>query len=322
MTQLTIMKFKLSHIILLVLLSSCAGGRKQKSDVEEMKLKGKVKTMAEYSYEAEEKFGEIQKGKRLVETKNYHFDPAYSFDERGMIKEVVAYTVNSSIAEKTINKYDGNGHLIESSSYNFNGSLRSRQTNTYNNQGLKVEEGNYDAIGTISQKSIYKYDNNKNLIEAIGYNKSGTQDYKQIMKYNNKNQMIENVFYDPQNKLLTKITYVNDEQGNWLTYNEFTNSGFQSKKFAYTYDNTGNEIETNELQEWENEPEKKSNIKRTNKYDNNNNITEYKWFNEDGSLGGTFIYKYDYDAKGNWIKKVEIENNVAKLIVERNIEYY
>ncbi len=55
--------------------------------------------------------------------------------------------------------------------------------------------------------------------------------------------------------------------------------------------------------------------KRGNRIEGNN-------YNPDGSLQSKHTSKYEYDPKGNWIRKIEFKDNSPKSIIEREIEYY
>ncbi len=65
--------------------------------------------------------------------------------------------------------------------------------------------------------------------------------------------------------------------------------------------------------------------KRNYTYDQNDNITKeiYISFNENGVRSydeKRFIYKYD--LKGNWVERIEYENNLPKEIHLRELNYY
>ena len=53
----------------------------------------------------------------------------------------------------------------------------------------------------------------------------------------------------------------------------------------------------------------------------------YTWkynviINADGILSSKETYKYEFDEKGNWIKRINFINQIPKLIDEREYEYY
>ena len=87
--------------------------------------------------------------------------------------------------------------------------------------------------------------------------------------------------------------------------------------------------------------------KGTSKYDNKGKLIEMKNYESDGNLSITTLFKYDekgneiekkllrangvnskdgtkyeYDIKGNWIKKIDFYNEIPQSITIRDIEYY
>lgn len=75
-----------------------------------LNLYGKVKHIRDYTYEADEKIGEVLKGKR--EKSSYlDEDRQFTFNKKGKIIEESYYKLDSSIDEKFIFKYDDKGNV-------------------------------------------------------------------------------------------------------------------------------------------------------------------------------------------------------------------
>ena len=51
-------------------------------------------------------------------------------------------------------------------------------------------------------------------------------------------------------------------------------------------------------------------------------MIEISSYNSDGSLDSKYIYKYEFDNKGNWINVIIYSKGVATDIQEREIVYY
>jgi len=64
------------------------------------------------------------------------------------------------------------------------------------------------------------------------------------------------------------------------------------------------------------------NFKTLFKFDEKGNKTEESRYDINGNLVLDVNYKYDYDDKGNWIRKIKFENEIPEYILEREIEYY
>ena len=86
---------------------------------------------------------------------------------------------------------------------------------------------------------------------------------------------------------------------------------FQGKPLEVKYDDKGNEIEETSLIS-----------KDTYKYDDMGNQIEWNSYNSGGGLNFKATSKYEFDEKGNWIKKISFTNQIPNNIDERKYEYY
>src|SRR3990172_4528225 len=91
-----------------VLLFSCHSGKKEKNDLSEMNLSGKVKSLKAFTYEAVEKFGEVTKGERDERVTTHHI-----FNGQGNKIEENLYKADGSLEEKLTYQYDSKGNKIE-----------------------------------------------------------------------------------------------------------------------------------------------------------------------------------------------------------------
>ena len=131
---------KIILIILSVLCLVSCNQSEKKNDLTEENLKGKVKSITENTYEAIEKFGQIEKG-----------DVSY-----------YAYAV-------TI--YNEKGDRIEENHYNSDGSLLYKYTYKYDKKENIIEKNRYNSNGSLDEKYTYKYeyDKNNNWIQQVVY---------------------------------------------------------------------------------------------------------------------------------------------------------
>ena len=58
------------------------------------------------------------------------------------------------------------------------------------------------------------------------------------------------------------------------------------------------------------------------KYAPDGYLIEECFLNRDGNPGTVFTYHYTFDKNYNWVRVIEFENNKAKYIYERDIEYF
>lgn len=138
------MKKIILAILSVLCLVSCNQSEK-KNDLTEENLKGKVKSITENTYEAVEKFGQIEKGDVLVDS-----SAVYTDDGRFKI-------------------YNEKGNKIEENYYNSNGSLIYKNTYKYDEKGNIIEENHYDSNGRLDSKYTYEYDKNNNWTQRIEY---------------------------------------------------------------------------------------------------------------------------------------------------------
>ena len=181
-------------------LVSCNQSEK-KNDLTEENLKGKVKSITENTYEAVDKFGQIEKGDVLVDSSAVYTDDGH------------------------FKIYNEKGNKIEENYYNSNGRLYSKTTYKYDEKGNMIEDNFYDSDdGSLIYKNTYKYDEKGNKIEEYHYDEDGKFNYKYTYKYNEKGNMIEKNNYDSNGRLDYKYTYEYDKNNNWTQRIEYKNT--------------------------------------------------------------------------------------------------
>lgn len=279
--------YKLTFIVILTLTLSNCFNQNDDNDWTKKNLKGNIKSYTEFSYKAEEILGKIKKGKR----------------ER-------LNTIDKQV------KFNKSGNIIEENYYNSNGILYStRCIYTYNNVGNNTEINEYISDGSLVIKMIFKYDKKGNIIESNTYNSDGkTIIGETTYKYDDKGNEIENKAYSINGDLFTKG--LTEYYGSTVENYTYGQHGDLYSKITYIIDDDGNNIE------WKMEnPDGSLNNRITSKYDDGN-LIESNHYNSDSSLKTKMIFKYNFDEKGNWIKKIDFDNEIPKYILERKYEYY
>lgn len=201
-------------LIAIFVLQSCSNQQKE-NDWTLDKLKGKVKSFTEFTYEAKESFGEVVKGDRVY---YYSIESSYQkvYDKRGYMVEYNEYNdTDFSFKSKTTYTYDENENVIEAIT--------------------STEYGKY--------KWVYQYDNG-NLIEGNGYRLNGDSSLieKKTYKYDDRNNRIEECCYNSDGSLLLKFTYIYDDKNNRIEECEYNFDGSLKEKTTYKYDNMQNLI--------------------------------------------------------------------------------
>lgn len=45
-------------------------------------------------------------------------------------------------------------------------------------------------------------------------------------------------------------------------------------------------------------------------------------YGPDENIFWEYAYKYEYDNKGNWVKRIKFGDKIPKYVIERKIEYF
>jgi len=218
-----------------------------------------------------------------------------------VISEIRTESESRTPAAEPIEKitFNKKGNIIEINRYGSDGSLASKSTYKYDDEGNRIELNRYDSDGNLSWKETYKNDNEGNRIEMNTYGSDGSLSWKRTYKYDDEGNKIEISIYEHRfgrdGNFFGKSTYKYDDEGNRIEINRYGSDGSLASKITYKYDDEGNRIEEN-------------------KY--------IQFYDPDGSLTSKHTYKYEYDKKGNWISRIEFEDDVPEYITEREIEYF
>lgn len=170
----------------------------------------------------------------------------------------------------------------------------------------KIQKGEIieDSMPLIPSSTKIVFNKHGNKIEESWFNTNEGMLLKNTYKYDRKRNIVEQggsfkkkftyeydekgnktkeIICDFDGGLICTITYVFDEKGNKTERSVYDSKGNLERKYIYIDDKIKKEL---------------SGIKRKN------------------------FYYYKYDQKGNWIEKIEYENDIPTKITEREIEYY
>lgn len=307
-----IMKTKLAILSLFILVTVVPSFAQEqpKNDLQIMNLKSSVKSVKETSYEAVEKFGEIQKGekKRIL---GLGLDFYIIFNEKGNKTEESEYNSDGTLSVKHTYHYNEKGKIDYEQYYRPDGSKWKTTNYTYDEKGnwheYSVVEGDY-----YLNKSTYSYDEKGNMIEMKSYKLD-------------KGIRCSEFNYDTTP--FYKYTYKYNEKGNLIEGNSYNTDGSLSYKDTYKYDDKGNKTESNRYRS-------DGRLYTKGLYDDKGNTIEYSMYNLNGSLYSKSTYKYEYDnhnnwtkkyyysTTGDWIKETGLKVKDMTYILEREIEYY
>ncbi len=241
--------------------------------------------------------------------------------EKGQAKQLdtVTYDINGSEVERTIysdygfligkeiRTFDAKGNLIESVLSDDKGAVMERRVYTYDT-GKLAQIISYDVKGNVGLKQVNSYDANKRLKEETYFNPKIAVG-KTVYKYNEKGEISEVAFYlaDGSKAIAPigpclgahKVIYNYDGNNKPSKVVAYEPDGEVKKSWQYTYNSKGLLVE---------------------------DIRESTW----SSL--KFVYTYEYDSQGNWVKQIsnaisksklsQIEPFERKTVISREITYY
>lgn len=203
----------------------------------------------------------------------------YIFDVSGKIKEKIAYnTLDSSVAEYTINYQYDDDQLIEESAenmfkisyvYNALGNLVARK--------FKFIDGQY--------LDRYEYDAKNNLSSKFRYKEDGELHSSEKYNYDHNNRLI-NWQYNNIDSVIRNLTtgYTRDLDGNILQERNYASNGQILSSKSYQYDSHGN-------------------------------VVEERSYSSGGVLRTRKRYRYTYDTAFNWISCDQTSNNASYRIL-------
>ncbi|GEM_PF-3919365 len=231
-----------------------------------------------------------------------HYDDEYE-KLKGQVKTVEESTYSiiesngkvekSRLTSKIVMAYDKDGNEAGRKIYDTNGDLKEVIACLYNEQNKLKEETGINAQGEMTTRTTYKYNDKgmmveENLWTLIYANPIATTTYS----YDDEGRMKESIawYSYKKDKVMWRYVYEYNAQGQKVMQKTFKEDGSLERKYVYEYNDKG--------------------------YQSKEEVTG------DVILGSTYIFKYQYDKKGNWIKRIEIFEGEPSGITERIINYY
>lgn len=165
-------------------------------------------------------------------------------------------------------------------------------------------------------KEVLNFDEKGNKTENFSYGPNDSLEFKTKFKHDDKGFETEALQYKPDGSLCTK-TITEYFKGNKRASCVYDEDGRLSWRITYLYDDDNNITEEDYFR-----TVSKADHKNIYKYDAKGNVTALNSCNEDGSIVTAYTYKYEFDKKGNWIKKTEYMSGTPLNITDREIIYY
>ena len=227
----------------------------QDTDWHKLNLKGNVKAVKEIKFLAVDEFSEIQNGEKI----KHIYNKEILFNLDGYKIEQNDYIPDGTLANRIMYLHQQN-KLVEYNEYDSQGILFGTGKYELDEDGIPKKLNYRTNDGRYNWSESYIYSDNGKITEVEHFNAENIMEAKEIYSYNDKGLLIESELYK-DNKLVSKNTYKNDEEGS---------------------------------------------------------NTELNY----GGDSSVFTYMYNYDSRGNWVKKIVFENNNPSGILVREIEYF
>lgn len=245
----------IQYLLSVLFLINCSDLPQIENDLITLDLKGKVKSIVEFSYP------------KLSTNWDYK-DIEYHFDINGFTKKKIDYDYNTY----TIFNYGNSNKISQANQYSLNDSLMYKGNYKYENQELKkrevlnlqndivytaiydysnssygnilVDEKEYDSKGNLLRHSSNLQNQKKQDLKWNEYNLDGKIEFTNDLTYNDKGKVIEYVKKDSANNLKWKWNKIYNDDNLEIErklYNPKSNKE-SIRISAYEFDNRGNWI--------------------------------------------------------------------------------
>ena len=242
-------------------------------------------------------------------------------------------TLKVSLGTKELNTvtYDEKGNQVEHIIDEFYGMRRSKDVRKYDSKGMLIESVLSEAEGVLTRQ-VFTYENGK-LMRIVSYEGDGKVEITEDNSYGKDGRLLETKYTTRQGPF-GKTVYKHDEKGNLAEVAFYHSSGARSiaiagpcvgyHRITYTYDEQRNPTKLVYY-----EPD--GSVKQTwqYSYDAKGLVTTYVLQYYD--VKQTFVYVYEFDSHGNWIKKTSTKDLDARdapkdskitSVTSREISYY
>lgn len=214
----------------------------------------------------------------------------YQFNNQGRQVGHIYYR-SGEVSEKQVKQFNNKGNQVGLQFFRKNGEIRKRWVFQLYEDGRTKEIREYDSLDSLTIKGLFWYYKEDNKTVEKWYGKGGAFQNWYGFTFNDKGLLIQEMKYEEGGGPIGRILFTYDARGNLLERLESVRNANNTTRYVYTYDE-------------------------------NDNITSEKKFDKNEQLLETKDNGYLYDAKGNWIEKLEYVDGVEKKLIKRTISYY
>lgn len=229
--------------------------------------------------------------------------------------------------------YDAKGRKVESEIYDDYGFFVGTETYARDAAGRLVESVMKDPDGAVMERSVYTYEGDR-VARIVTYDGKGTARMKQVGSFAGDGRLRGQTYYDGEN-VIGRVAYDYDGRGNISEMAHYSADGakviatvgpcFGAHRLTYSYDERGRPVKVAAY-----EPD--GELKKSWEYTYNAKGLIESDARESAWSRTLFVYEYEYDAHGNWVKQTATVSDRLKLdgaprsdrkrVTVRQITYY
>ncbi|WP_298512852.1 hypothetical protein [uncultured Kordia sp.] len=248
----------------------------------------------------------------------------YTFNEAGNFEKTEIFNDFGKLDTRSAFLYNNNELLVEFKMRSFSGdeNMEVRELNTYNEDALLEHQEHFQ-----NQKLVFEadvtYDTEKNITTWRYLHNNQTMTKTAETFLDDQDRIIKIIETSDKENIKNVQSNVYDDSGNLIKHE--ANIGSLKFRDEYTYEN-GKRVE---MKNYSIPLSEEVFLDMITNYDAHKNAVKISHY-ENAALKKVFTYTYEYDAQGNWIKKItHINRNPASgetfdlyLLETRDITYW
>lgn len=236
----------------------------------------------------------------------------FQWNSRKQLVSEIKKNKMDSITEKTEFEYEL-GFLKTETYQNFGTKNNTITRFERNEKGLVLEEIFESPKGVVKSIKKFVYDEKQNKISETQLNSDNQIIYSLFITYNEENLPVLEKYYDANGQVIQQYAKEYDVHQNVIKSTSIQ-TNVEAVVENYIYDSN------KKLLEFESIVNNEKIQTTTFNYDEKGNQIAI----QEKNLQGTYItqFQYEYDAKGNWTFKKEIQSNGTVLEFKRTINYF
>lgn len=275
-------------LTLLIVTLACAqpSTAQAATDIESAGLSGPVRTVRVETARVSSASGQFVEGGRVLAQ-------LYSFDEKGNTTGQSVFDPDGSARRKLGwgHTYDTKGRESVRTFLNARGALTSRAVFVYDEQGRKVEMTFYNPGGAVNHIETFAYDDSGRMVREAHLNPDGTTRNTSVYTYDTGGRLTERIVHKPDGTLFQRTVSTYDEKGRETEWVIYRGDGTPAVAQRRSYDERGSVTES------------------------------LRYVN--GVLVSRETFTYEFDARGNWVKRRVVRETVkgGTSRTEREVNY-